>query len=111
VPKFGGGKELTKQSPDEITVKCHVNLDEGEKARTRTTDVLNKNSLAIRSAQITPEERIERKIKAVIIQKNKISQTEVGKIMSKLYNIETAVEREKPSKIHIDLELYQMEEP
>jgi hypothetical protein len=111
VPKSGGGKELTKQSPDEITVKCHINLEEADKARTRTTDVLNKNALAIRSAQITPEDRIERKIKAVLIQKNKICQTEVGKIMSKLYNIETAVEREKPSKIDIGLNLYQMEEP
>lgn len=102
---------MTKQSPDEITVKCHVNLDEVEKARSRTTDVLNKNSLAIRSAQIPPEDRIGRKIKAALIQKNKICQTEVGKIMSELYNIETTVEREKPSKIDIDLELYQMEEP
>ena len=111
MPKFGGGKELTKQSPDEITAKCQVDLDGVEKARTRTTDVLNKNSLAIRSAQITPEDRIEHKIKAALIQKNKICQTEVGKIMSKLYNIEATVEREKPSKIDIDLELYQMEEP
>ena len=102
---------MTKQSPDEITAKCHVNLDEIDKARTCTTDVLNKSALAIRSAQITPEDRIEGKIKVALIQKNKICQTEVGKIMSKLYNIETTVEREKPFKIDIDLELYQMEEP
>ena len=102
---------MTKQSPDEITAKCHINIEEVDKARTRTTDILNKNALAIRSAQITPEDRIERKIKAALIQKNKICQTEVGKIMSKLYNIETAIEHEKPSKIDISLNLYQMEEP
>ena len=102
---------MTKQTPDEITVKCQINLEEVDKTRTRTTDVLNKNALAIRNAQITPEDRIERKIKAALIQKNKICQTEVGKIMSKLYNIETAIEHEKPSKIDISLNLYQMEEP
>ena len=102
---------MTKQSPDEITVKCQINLEEVEKARTRTTEVLSKNVLAIRSAQITPEDRIERKIKAALIQKNKICQTEVEKIISKLYNIETNVEREKPSRIDIGLNLHQMEEP
>lgn len=101
---------MTKQSPDEITVKCHINLDEVDKVRSRVAGVLDKNALSIRSAQIRPEDEIESKVEVVMVQK-KICQSELGKIMSKLYDVETGVEREKPSKIDLGLELYQMENP
>ncbi len=101
---------MTKQTPDEISVKCQINLDEVDKVRSRVAGVLDKNALAIRSAKIRPEDEIERKVEVVMVQK-KTCQTELGRIMSKLYDVETGVEREKPSKIDLDLELYQMEDP
>jgi hypothetical protein len=110
VPKSGGGKELTKQSPDEITVKCHINLNEEDKVKSLVTGALGKNALAIRSVHINPEDRIGPKANVVAVRK-KICQSELEKIMSDLYDVETVVKGEEFSKINLDLRLYQMEAP
>jgi hypothetical protein len=40
----------------------------------------------------------------------KFRKTRLGKIMPELYNLEDSTESEKPVKIDLDLDLYQMEE-
>ena len=39
----------------------------------------------------------------------KFKKTRLGKIMPELYNLEDSTESEKPMKIDLDLDLYQME--
>ena len=53
---------------------------------------------------------LEEKIKAAPIKKDiKPVKGVLGKIMPELYNLENCVKTEKPVKIDLDLDLYQME--
>jgi hypothetical protein len=106
VSRCGGGKALTKQASDETALKCHVTLEEGNKVSPSVTEAIVKNALVIRSASVRPEQ--EGKCKRALV-KNRVSllRSRLGRIMRRLYDIESGNETEKP--LNIDLDLYQME--
>jgi acid phosphatase class B len=110
VPKCGGGRELTKQSADEIVAKCHVSLDQTDKIRSDLNGVFDKNSLAVGNKSIGTNVEIEPKVKLGLTRKE-VSKPKLEKFMSEIDDIENGVEREKPVKIDFDIDLYQMEEP
>jgi hypothetical protein len=101
VLRCGGGKALTKQASDENTLKFHVPVEE-------MTKVGEANAIVVCSAQVNSE--LEEKIKVVPIRNEmKSRRSRLGKIMPELYDLEDGVESEKPVKIDLDLDLYQME--
>jgi hypothetical protein len=93
---------LTKQNPEEI-VKCHLSLDDASKVS--VTGVLDDEVLGLHGARVRPKKIGKPKVNAVAA----VRQTELGKAMSELYDIEGCVESEKRLKIDLDLDLYQME--
>ncbi len=99
---------MTKQSPEEIIVKCHISLEEADKVRSGAAGLLDKNALAVRGAQVSSEDEVMPKVEAVVVRK-KVGKSELEKVMSELYDLENYVEQEKPLKIELDLDLYQME--
>jgi hypothetical protein len=102
VLKCGGGKALTKNAAGENTLKCHMDMEEMNKIGEST------NLLAVCGAQA--HSKLEEKIDVVpAINEVKPKRNKLGKIMPELYNIENCVETEKPVKIDLDLDLYQME--
>jgi len=106
VLKFGGEKALTKQASDETGLKCHVTLEEGTKVSPSVTDAIVKNALAIYGPYVSPES--EGKRKRALVKTRVISlRSRLGRIMRRLYDLESESEPEKP--LNIDLDLYQME--
>jgi hypothetical protein len=100
---------LTKHSTDEITMKCNVTLDQADRVRSGIAGVLDNNALAIRSKPMETEVKIDPKVKLIVTRKE-ISKNRLEKIMSEIHDVENG-EREKPVKIELDVDLYQMEEP
>ena len=104
--KFGGEKALTKQASDETGLKCHVTLEEGTKVSPSVTDAIVKNALAIYGPYVSPES--EGKRKRALVKTRVISlRSRLGRIMRRLYDLESDSEPEK--KLNIDFDLYQME--
>jgi hypothetical protein len=102
VLRCGGGKALTKQIADENTLKFHMTAEETNKVGE------SNNAFVACGAQVNSE--LEEKIKVASIRNEmKSKRNRLGKIMPKLYNLENCVETEKPVKIDLDLDLYQME--
>jgi hypothetical protein len=100
VLRFGGGKALTKQPSDENALKCHPLIEEANKVKG--------NALVVCDVQSSPE--LEEKLEVTPIgTEMKSKANELGKIVAELYDLEDCVESEKPVKINLDLDLYQME--
>jgi hypothetical protein len=102
VLKCGGGKALTKQPSEETALKCHATIEGAGK-------IGEVHTLVICGAPVNPllEDKFE-----VPLRNNgmKIKKMRLGKITPELYNLEDNTESEKPMKINLDLDLYQMEE-
>jgi hypothetical protein len=92
---------LTKQAPDENALKCHLSLDEANK-------IVESNALVVCDTPASPE--MEDEIEVTPIRTGiKSRKNRLGKIMPELYDLENCVEPEKPVKINLDIDLYQME--
>ena len=94
---------LTKQTPTDNTLKLHLAVEENNKANEVPTICFNKipvNSEIERAPQIT---RINNEIVAI--------KKRMELAVPEIYNLENCIQNEKPMKIDLDLDLYQMEEP
>jgi len=99
---------LTKQTSDETTSKCHVTVEEANKVSESSAKMMDNNALVICDVNAIPER--EDQLKTTPIKTGMKSETNrLGKIMPELYNLENCIESEKPVKINLDLDLYQME--
>jgi cell division GTPase FtsZ len=99
---------LTKQTSDETTSKCHVTVEGANKVGESVTKMMDNNALIICDVNASPER--EDQLKTTPIKTGIKSETNrLGKIMPELYNLENSIESEKPVKIDLDLDLYQME--
>jgi cell division GTPase FtsZ len=108
VSRCGGGKALTKQTADETTLKCHMTVEGANKVSESVTKMMGNNALVICNVNASPEN--EDQLKTTPIKTGIKSETDrLGKIMPELYNLENCVKSEKPVKIDLDLDLYQME--
>jgi cell division GTPase FtsZ len=108
VLRCGGGKALTKHSVDETALKCHVTVEGANKVSENVTKMMDSNALVICDVNASPEN--EDQLKTTLIKTGMKSKTDMlGKIMPELYNLENCAESEKPVKIDLDLDLYQME--
>jgi cell division GTPase FtsZ len=99
---------LTKQASDEATLRCHVTLEEVNKVSPSVTEAIVKNALVICGTHIDPEQEGKRKRILVKTRMNSL-RSRLGRIMRRLYDLETGNEPEKPLKIDFDCDLYQME--
>jgi hypothetical protein len=91
---------LTKHTPDETSLKCHLTIEE--------TNKIEDNALAV--CNVPPSPQLKSEIDVTQIRtgiKPKTSILGIG--MPELYNLEENVKSEKPVKIDLDLDLYQME--
>jgi hypothetical protein len=97
--KCGGEKALTKPAPED-TLKCHLAVEEPK-------ELVVENTIVVSNVETSPE-----------LKNKKVSQITTGikptkkgprKKVLELYNLEDYAESEKPLKINLDLDLYQME--
>ena len=99
---------MPKHTIDETTLKCHVTVEGANKVGESVTKIMDNNALVICDVTVSPER--EDKLETTPIKTGMKSKTDrLGKIMPKLYNLENCIESEKPVKIDLDLDLYQME--
>ena len=99
---------MTKQTSDETTLKCHVAVEGANKVGESSTKMMDNNALIIFDVNASPEN--EDQLGTTPIKTGIKSETNrLGKIMPELYNLENCIESEKPVKINLDLDLYQME--
>ena len=99
---------MTKQTADETTLKCHVTVEGANKVSENVTKMMDNNALIICDVNASPEK--EDQLKTTPIKTGIKSETNrLGKIMPELYNLENCIVSEKPVKIDLDLDLYQME--
>ena len=91
---------MTKQAADDPPFKIGLPIEAASKADAAET-------LVICDTQVGSE--LEEELE-VLRRRNEIENKRIlGKIMSELYDLEESVETEKPLKIDLDLDLYQME--
>ena len=99
---------MTKQTADETTLKCHMTVEEANKVSESGTKMMDNNALVVCDVNASPEN--EDQLKTTPIKTGIKSETDrLGKIMPELYNLENCIGSEKPVKIDLDLDLYQME--
>jgi len=99
---------LTKQTAEEATLKYHINVEGANKASESSTKMKDNNALIIYDVNTIPKR--EDQLNTTPIKTGiKLETNRLGKIMPKLYNLENCNEPEKPVKIDLDLDLYQME--
>jgi hypothetical protein len=96
--RFGGEKALTKHVPDDA-LKCHLSVEEPKK-------LVEDNALVVCDVQANPE--LESNLEVTQITE-KPKRDILEKMVPELYNLEDCAESEKPVKINLDLDLYQME--
>jgi hypothetical protein len=106
VPRCGGEKALTKHTPDENALRCHVALEGANKVGLSVSGLLEKNAFVIPDAHIGFEEEVKPKVRLAKTKMNS-RRNRLGKITQKLYDLEPDGKPEKA--LNIDLDLYQME--
>jgi hypothetical protein len=100
VLRCGGGKALTKQAADENPFKFHLPVEEVNKAG-------EVDALVVCDVHVNAE--LEEKNEMSPISNEIKPKGVLETAMPNLYNLENDVEVEKPMKIDLDLDLYQME--
>ena len=85
-----------------------MTVEEANKVGESVTKMMDNNALIICDVNASPER--EDQLKTTPIKTGIKSETNrLGKIMPELYNLENYIKSEKPVKINLDLDLYQME--
>lgn len=90
---------MTKHIPDDA-LKCHLNVEEPKK-------LVKENALVVCDVQAKPE--LESKLEVTQIKTKKPKSDRQDIMVPELHNLEAYPETEKPIKINLDLDLYQME--
>ncbi len=99
---------MTKQTADETTLKYHMSVEGANKVSENVAKMMGNNALVVCDVNASPEN--EDQLKTTPIKTGIKSETDrLGKIMPELYNLENCIASEKPVKIDLDLDLYQME--
>jgi hypothetical protein len=108
VQKYGGEKELTRHTQEENILKYTSELTE-TKAFENLGNPIDNNSLLIynlpKSSEIEQETKLSQVNRDITITQNLVKQP-----MIKLYNLEKKETPNSSTKIHLDLDLYQMED-
>ena len=92
---------MTKNPSDESALKCHLIIEENKK-------IVEGNALIVCDTQVNPP--LEEAFEATPIRTRiELETGRLGKTMCELYNLEDCVKSEKPVKIDLNLDLYQME--
>ncbi len=92
---------MTKQPPNETALKCDLFIEQSNK-------IVENNALAV--CDVPANAQFESNIEVAEIRTEIKPRTIIlGTIMPGLYNLEEHDESEKPVKIDLDLDLYQME--
>jgi hypothetical protein len=100
VLRCGGGKALTKQAADENPFKFHLPVENVNKAG-------EVDALVVCDVHVSAKLEEKNEISTI---RNEIKPKGVLEtVMPELYNLENGVKAEKPFKIDLDLDLYQME--
>lgn len=93
---------MTKHSADENALKYNLTVEEPKK-------LVEDNALVVCDAQVIPE--LKSKLEVTSIKAGiKSKKTGLEKMVPELYNLEDSVKLERPVKIELDLDLYQMEQ-
>lgn len=91
---------MTKHIPDDA-IKCHLNVEEPKK-------LVEDDALVVCDVQAKPE--LESTLEVTQIRTDIKSKSDMQDIMvPELHNLEDCPEPEKPIKINLGLDLYQME--
>jgi len=91
---------LTKPTPED-TLKCHLTVEVPK-------ELVEENTIVVPNVQTSPEFNNKIKVPRITTEIKPIRK-EHRKTVPELYNLEDYGELEKPVKISLDLDLYQME--
>jgi hypothetical protein len=87
-------------------MKCHMPLEEANKIIENAAKMMDNNALVICGAHVDPEQEGKPK-RALVKTRMNLLRSRLGRIMRRLYDLESDSKPEKP--LNIDLDLYQME--
>ena len=90
---------MTKHVSDEA-LKCHLTVEEPK-------ELVEENALVVSNVPASSE--LDNKLKVTQLNQVKPEISNPETVMPELYNLEECAEKEKPVKIDLDLDLYQME--
>ena len=90
---------MTRHTPDD-TIKYHLAMEEPKK--------LEENPLAVCNVQTSSEPKSQLEVTQTTTEIER-KRKGLQKMVPELYNLEDYAESEKPVKIDLDLDLYQME--
>ena len=99
---------MTKPAPDEATLRCSLAIEEAVIRDAVATEIMPKNALAIFDAHTKTGRKSKPKVAPVSARIRSVK-SRLGKLMNRLYDLESSDEPEKPLKIDLDVDLYQME--
>ena len=98
--------QLTKHEQVDSGLKCPLSIGETNPVSLNVSDLVAENIAKLYASPIFAEEAP--KLKAVRVRKTRVTRSSsLGKALHKLYNLESNNEPEKP--LHVELDLYQME--
>ena len=99
---------MTKHASDEVALKCHMPLEEANKIIENAAKILDNSAFVMSGAHVNLEQ--EGKLRhASVKTRIKSLRSRLGKIMHRLYDLETGSEPEKRLNLDFDVDLYQME--
>jgi hypothetical protein len=107
VLKFGGEKALTKQEPVENTLKCQLSVEDENKVGLGIGKLVTSDAATVCSHEVFPEHKPKLKVIRVV-RKPYPNKNGFGRVVEKLYNLESGNEPER--SLDIELNLYQMED-
>ena len=91
---------MTKPAPED-TLKCHLTVEEPK-------ELVKENAIVVSNVQTSPELKNKIQVPQITTETKPIRKGP-RKTVPELYNLEDYAEPEKPVKINLDLDLYQME--
>lgn len=95
---------MTKHLPEEIAAKCPIELEEAYKLKSGSMELTDRGALAICSSGSEKAAKSE----VALVMTQEVERSRLEKALSSLYDLENGV-REKPLKLKLDMDLYQME--
>jgi hypothetical protein len=108
VLRSGGGKALTEHASDEAVLKCHVTIEEANKMIESAAKTVDNKALVVCCAHANPEVESKPELVPVKIRMGSF-RSRLGRIMRRLYDLESGNKQEKPLRIDLEVDLYQME--
>ena len=102
---------MTKHAIDDGLTKYHMPLEEANKIIENNVTLIEPNRIGLCAGHLSSASGVQPKL-GVAKPKARVAsfKNKVGRIMNRLYDLESSSEPEKPLKVDLGVDLYQMED-